>query len=419
MPAIALVWFCAFGLLLAGEPSAFAGLRSVTGADIFEVTSSNRHYPGIMFGGWGPHLRAPMRNSRDELWFVTDSGPDVLHDDQIIYHEFDGKRWSEIARLKQMSGIQQNVASVMCGDIIYSYGISIREPLYVEECKFDTKWKKVLSCAAVEIGAKPLVLPASCNYVGAAVGPDAQKIVWWTTVGVNGAEGKWSYIYQQSNCWIGPVVSPLSGYNDFGYVFASSSSPGALAIAGQLFKGAYPVGSYAVGCAEFRLGEKLEYAKNFYALNTNAPNAGRSAADICVVNAGTHVIAEAQGKLAYYFKPSGKKWSQCDSPICVLPNVHRARFCQTARNFYLITGSADGSALNIRSVAKSKSAAAVDWSKIAPVPVAVPASLFAEPSAIYVESRNYQTHDVERLNFSIVGHYPEADGKILSIQFPQ
>ena len=96
-----------------------------------------------MFGGWGPHLRALMRDAHGKLSFVTDAGPDVQHNEQLLYHRFDGKRWEDVATVRQIAGIQQNVASVMCGDVIYSYGISVRDPLVVEECVFDTRSRSV------------------------------------------------------------------------------------------------------------------------------------------------------------------------------------------------------------------------------------------------------------------------------------
>ncbi len=369
-----------------------------------------------MFGGWGPHLRAIMRNSADELWLVTDAGPDVQHNEELIYHRFDGTAWSDVAKVKQISGIQQNVASVMSRDRIYSYGISIREPLYVEECIFDTAKHAIQSVGEIHINGKPLVLPGNCNYVGAAVGPSGRKVVWWTTVGVNGGEGKWSYIYEQNNSWVGPVVSSLHGYNDFGYVFASFLSKDRVAFAGQLFKGAYPKGTYAVGCVELQLGDQFNFGKNFYALDTNAPNSGRSAADIVVINGDTHVAAETQkGTLAYYFKPAMKSWAECDQPFCVLTNVHRARFLETAKKIFLITGSADGEALTVRS-SKLHQRRAISWTQIPPVHIPVPRKEFAQPAAIYIESRSYQTEPVKALDFAIVGHYPELDSQILSVQ---
>jgi hypothetical protein len=83
----------------------------------------------------------------------------------------------------------------------------------------------------------------------------------------------------------------------------------------------------------------------------------------------------------------------------------------------LITGSADGLELGIRTTANKSTA--IDWVKISPVRVSVPAAEFSKPSAIYVESRSYQTRNVNDLNVCIVGHYPEADAKILSVHMPR
>ena len=87
----------------------------------------------------------------------------------------------------------------------------------------------------------------------------------------------------------GSDASSLGGFNDFGYVFASRFLPNdVVGVAGQLFAGAYPNGTYAVGCAEFRTGKTLEMHRNFFALSTNVANCGKSAGDIWVSSGNTH-----------------------------------------------------------------------------------------------------------------------------------
>ncbi len=44
------------------------------------------------------------------------------------------------------------------------------------------------------------------------------------------------------------------------------------------------------------------------------------------------------------------------------------------------------------------------------------ASLHSLQPAIYVDSRSYQTAHVEGRAFAIVGHYPETDSQMLSVQ---
>jgi hypothetical protein len=204
--------------------------------------------------------------------------------------------------------------------------------------------------------------------------------------------------------------------NDFGYVFASFLADDVIAIAGQLYQGAYPHGSFVLGAAEFRFGDKLDLARNFHAFSTNNPNSGKSAADVWVYKGNTHVIAETQkGTLAYYFKPAKKSWADCDAPVCVLTNVHRARFAEDERNLRLITGSVDGNALMVRTISKAKCNAPINWPFVKGDNVPVPERLFAQPSAVYSESRGYQTTHVVGSSFAIVGHYPEADAKILQV----
>jgi hypothetical protein len=412
LPRSAMIW----GLVVA--VSAYGSARAQA-VNPLTITTANRNYPGIMFGGWGPHLRGLMRSSSDHLWFMSDAGPDAQHNETLVYHCFDGTAWNEAARLKHIPGVQQNVASIMSRDTIFSYGISIQEPRYIEECKFDTKHRKS-TCAPIEIAGQKLVLQPVSNYVGAAVSPSGQKVVWWTMVGANGGEGKWSYIFEHDGSWVGPVVSPLKRFNDFAYVFASFSTDNRISVAGQLYAGAYPQGSYGLGCAEFTLGERLDFKSNLHAFSSNSSESGQSASDICVIDDTTHVIAETHhGTLAYYCRPSGKTWADCDVPLCVLSDVHRARFSETAAELRLICGSASGSGISERRVTTNIADRPVDWTHVAPHQVIGIGRDFAAPSAIFVESRSYQTEPVKGFHVSLAGHYPGADSRIESLDIPQ
>jgi hypothetical protein len=233
--------------------------------------------------------------------------------------------------------------------------------------------------------------------------------VWWTTVGVNGAEGQWSYVYQSQNEWSGPIVCALNGYNDFAYVFAAFSNETNVSLAGQLYAGAYPHGRFALGCAEFRLGETIHVT----GFTNDAPVCGKSASDIWLHNGGTHVIAETQhGSIAYYYKPPQQSWANCQIPPCILTNVHRARFLDSGKHVYLITGGATNEGVRIRRIEKGKISGPVDWAGVPDLRIPIDESALAAPSAIYVESRRYQTAGVKGVNFAAAGHYPDFDNQI-------
>lgn len=375
---------------------------------VVPITSNNRHYPGIMFGGWGPHLRALMRAPDGSLWLAIDEGPDVQHNEQVVYYTFDRDRWREASGQNQISGIQQNVASVMVGSKIFSYGVAIRGPHYIEECTFDTLHPERNSSLPVEVGGTNLLIQDNSNYIGAVVTPGGGRLVWWTTVGENGAEGLFSYICQSGDVWHGPVVTRLRGYNDFGYVFAAFDG-NKVALAGQLYRGAYPHGSYALGCAEFKLGEKLRLSS----LEPAGPQSGQSASDIWVQHGAAHVIAEThQGSLACYYKPAGEDWSQVKAPYCNLPGVFRARFLDSGDTLWLVTGGATNEGVALRRVPKRTINGPIDWPRIAPILVPSSTPGLEAPSAIYVESANYQTTPVLGVNLAVVGKYPDFDNEI-------
>lgn len=378
---------------------------------LIPITSNNRHYPGIMFGGWGPHLRALMRAPNDSLWLAIDEGPDVQHNEQIVYYTFDGNRWFEDARQNQISGIQQNVASIMVGSEIFSYGVAVRGPHYIEECSFDTLHSERHSSVPVRMAGTNLLVQENSNYIGAAVTPGGGRLVWWTTVGLNGAEGLFSYIYQSGNVWRGPVVTRLGAYNDFAYVFAAFDGDN-VAFAGQLYRGAYPHGSYALGCAEWKLGETLRLSS----LEPAGPLSGQSASDIWVRHGAAHVIAETHhGSLACYYKPAGKDGSPVKAPYCNLPGVFRARFLDSGDTLWLVTGGATNEGVLLRGVPKRTINGPIDWPRIAPIHLPSSAPGLEAPSAICVESANYQTTPVRGINLAVVGKYPEFDNEIWHI----
>ena len=270
-----------------------------------QITADNRHHVE-MHGGWGPHLRGPMRAADDALWFTVDAGEDVLHNREVVYmRRGPGEpAWSELARGQHAAGVQQNAASILLDGVIYSYAVDIAAHR-VEECTLLVADVAQHTCAPIVISGQPHVTPANSNYVGAAVLGPGWRIVWWTVVGENGAPGEFHYTYNYGGGWNGPVVSGLGDANDFAYVHAMRSATGELRLAGQAFIGKYPDGTYSARVADLTPGQPLALV----ALGSGDPKlVAQTAADLWVDPASdaVHVLAtRSDASVGYYHRPGG------------------------------------------------------------------------------------------------------------------
>ncbi|MCY1058200.1 hypothetical protein [Nannocystis sp. SCPEA4] len=376
---------------------------------VVPITDDNRAYVE-MHGGWGPHLRGLMRAPDDSLWFHVDAGEDALHNRTIRYFRrgADEPAWSLIAEQYHTDGVQQNVASVMLGATILSYGVNIQQH-YLEECYFDTTNPANRACNAVLIGGQVYATPLSSNYVGAAVlGPGAQ-IVWFTVVGANGGPGQLIYTYNYGGGWNGPVVADLGGANDIGYVHAMSTPQGQLALVGQTFTGAYPNGTYAAVVADITPGQ----VPTFTTLDSPDPAAVvRSGADLLYdANGETHVLALFDGAVAYYHRPAGAAWAGHTAPLHVFADTYRARFAYPDdAGAWLVRGSASGQGVQLLRAPMGPGPLA--WGAAEVIEVASAGDGFAAPSALYVESRTYQLAPAGGLHFAVCGQYQVGDRTI-------
>jgi hypothetical protein len=206
------------------------------------ITDANRHYVE-MHGGWGPHLRGLMRAADDALWFTVDKGEDVLHNRKVLLLSPRGREaaWSEQAENLHAPGIQQNAASMLVGDTIFTYGVDIAAQR-LEECSLNTLDVAQRACNTVLISGVPYSTPPSSNYVGAALLGPGWRIVWWTVVGENGGEGGFYYTYNYGGGWNGPVASGLAGANDLAYVHAMATASGGWRSRGRPSPASTPTG---------------------------------------------------------------------------------------------------------------------------------------------------------------------------------
>ena len=395
-----------------------SGEASSTGAAVpaftlRPITTENRHYD-TMHGGWGPHLRGLMRAADDALWFTVDQGEDVDHNRKVRYFRrgVADAAWSEQAENLHAPGIQQNAASVLVGDTIFTYGVDIAAQR-LEECSLNTLDVAQRACNTVLISGVPYSTPPSSNYVGAALLGPGWRIVWWTVVGENGGEGGFYYTYNYGGGWNGPVASGLAGANDLAYVHAMATASGGLALAGQTFTGKYPDGTYHAVVGEVTPGMPLVTT----ILGDPDPAIEvRTAADLWqdVESGAVHVVASTQtGGLRYYQRPPGATWAEHALPDHSFADGYRARFLRPAGGrLHLVIGSNSGAGVTVLRAPDEAVDVAIDWAAADSFAAPEPGPGFAAPSALFVESRTYQERPVAGLHFASCGAYQVSDGEI-------
>lgn len=380
------------------------GEPSVPTVTVELVTDQNRHYPE-MHGGWGPHLRAPMLDARGNLWLAYDGGPSVLENTTIHYARRGDAGWQTVASQPHTAGVQQNAAHVLRGDFIVTYAVNTAQH-FLEECYFDTTNYAYAACNAIQIGGA-YATPANSNYVGAALGPTGETIVWLTVVGTAGGTGQLVYTYDYGGGWNGPVVTVLPGWNDIGYLRASFRGPSQLAIIGQGYVGAYPTGEYTAGVTELGFGNVAA----FESLQPPPPSGQvRSSADIWVdpISGDTHALAQLVGTLTYHHLPAGDAWADHLDPIATLDDLAIARLLHVDGGPLVLVGGGAGG-LQAR---WAEPAGAIDWSGAPSLPITIPADGFDSPSGIHVMRPEYQTAPVTGLHFAVCGQYQVSDEQI-------
>lgn len=360
-----------------------------------------------MHGGWGPHLRAPMRAADGSLWFAYDGGPSVLANTTIHYARRDADgTWNDVVSQAHAAGVQQNAAHVMSGNVILTYAVNTGASL-LEECYLDVTDLDNRACNTVTIGG-PYSTPPNSNYVGAALDPNGARIVWFTVVGVSGGGGDFIYTYNFGGGWNGPVVTTLPGYNDMAYVRASFSAANTISWLGQAYTGQYPNGEYGIGAREVSLGQPANFV-------TLGPAVGvdetvRSAGDVWVDpdSGDTHAFARVDQATHYYVRPAGQSWADHAEPVDVLESVSRARF-STANGGPLMVLTSGGEGLVLRWAEPSVD---IDWNAAPSAEVIVPSEGFEAPSALYTAGPEYQTAAVDSLHFAVCGQYQVADHEV-------
>jgi hypothetical protein len=368
------------------------------------VTDENRRHVE-MHGGWGPHLRAPMLDATGVLWFAYDGGPSVLENTTIHYARRGDAGWETVASQPHTPGVQQNAAHVLRSGFILTYAVDIAQH-WIEECYFDTTDHAYAACNAVQIGG-PYSTPESSNYVGAALGPAGETIVWFTVVGNGGGTGSFVYTYDYGGGWNGPITTTLPGWNDIGYVRASFRGPSRIALLGQGYAGAYPMGEYTAGIDELDFADMA----TFEAL-LPPPPAGqvRSSADVWIdpITGDTHALAQLAGTLTYHHLPAGEAWSDHLEPVATLEELSIARLLHADGGPLALVGSGVAG-LQARWADPS---GPIDWATAQSLPIEIPAEGFDSPSGIHVMRPEYQSAPVTGLHFAVCGQYQVSDEQI-------
>ena len=375
-------------------------------------------------GGWGPHLRSVLSGPGGDLWFVHDLGNDVLRNEGLRYlRRVDGS-WIQSSSIdfdlhvgKIGGKIQQNLASVMIGTVIHSFGVDVERRRLIE-CTFNTLSAESVRCEDVEVSGRPLELNERPNYVGAALLPNGYPVVWWTTTGTVSksgtvtSAGKLYHLWRFGGGWNGPVETELTvggrPYLNFGYARPSVGGRHRLELLGEL--------------------ELPKSVKRAVHATINI-DAGYRPAELTVFDAARSQLAEdvwvdGEGGLHaitstttlanagfYYYKKPGGRWRFIQS----LPGLTVVRFQEDSRSamLHLLADEAGRVVLRSGSVKDHAGPLDLDSFVMTPIDKWPPKTDLSQPNAIYNMSRAYQTRDALGLHFGLIGRSPGSDNRIV------
>ncbi|MEL7060381.1 MAG: hypothetical protein AAGN46_10185 [Acidobacteriota bacterium] len=399
------------GALLAFVPTAAS--LAVDPPD--EITNQNRRHsnPGTtdnMGGGWGPHLRSVLRASDDSLWFVHDQGPTTARNSSLRYRQRLGGQWIEVGstNLDALGGqVQQNMAHVMVGHYIYSYGVDIARQRMVE-CWLNTIVPSHQSCHDVRISGQPYTTPVGSNYVGAAVSPNGYRLVWWTS---SGSPASFHHMWNFGSGWNGPVTSPVviqgNHYHYAAYARAIFTGANTVDLLAQVGVGQ----TFAVAAhARLTIGGSPPQATFSW---IGHQDQAKSPHDIWEdADGGLHALAVSSipsAGITYFYKPTTGGWS----PIKFFAGMTQARFQHDSYTDTLHLLGNEGPTLLLRSQAMAGHSGQLVFDDFDETTLSVPAGVnAANLGGMYNMSRSYQTNDVKGLHFGVVGDHPAHDHRI-------
>ncbi len=388
-------WVCALLLaLIAGGATAGEPLPEHLAYHVTRVTEEHRYdstSPGLMSGHWGHHLGRLVRTDGTGLWFVDDSGTDVNVSPKTRFYHLDADSvWRLKAEIENPGTIQQNTAAVAVRDTVFAYGLNIAGPSIVE------LW---LDTRTMDTGSRVIRWTVSnTNYIGAAVSPRGERVVWWSKVVDCDAPTKWYYSFYRDGAWSRNVASDVAA-NDFSYVIARFLNDTTFYAAGEAIGGCLPDWTYALGVGKVVLGKPIADWAIMPGENLTSNDIWYNERDGSV-----HLLGNARGgNMTYYHLPAGGAWPDSARIVSDPTSIWRGtRFLDSRDgNLYLVLSTPNG--LKLKSVAKD----AIDG----PLDIdAMPTyDLYREPGfdrifALYVECRTLQTSNVLGVNFAFPGN---------------
>jgi hypothetical protein len=360
------------------------------------VTATNRN-SGTMSGGWNPALRGILVMNDGSRWFAAENGADTEVNSAIVYYRLGPTGWKAAGSVALPAGIQQNMATVTNGRIIYSYGCT-RDS--VIEAWFDTAhpgWNRSTG-NAITAGGQAMAPGAQANYVGAAWHNNT-RVVWWTSVGPNGSGGQWSYAYNSGRGWNGPVTGGLGGYTDVGYVRARFDDRGRLRMVGEGYLGQFPAGQRYLLTATVGLGNAAQWAPILPAFARSPLDFWREGD-----NPTQFLYRIAANRIGYSFGPKTR----------VRPTIFKApeaRFISDGDRLGLVLGFKQS--IEVRLVPRSAATGPIDWAAVKPITIPLPATFKSTGvSAIWTADDSRQPHEPDRLEFAVCGGYPARDNLV-------
>lgn len=375
-------------------------------AEVSPITDQHRAIPGVMFGGWGPHLGHLVQLDATTYWvddlcdraLPGDCNVDVNRRVGVFRRADDG--WQRLTTIP-LAGIQQNTAAVADRDRVLVYGLASGS-------------QRVTECSYVPAtGAQaclPIDLPtgAFANYIGAAwIG--AARVVWWTNV-VDGGGGSFSYIVNYGGGWNGPRTGPIGGYNDCGYAHLAIRPEGTVEAFCQVVSGLAPNWTFAtlVGTAGAGLDAPIQWT------NGLAPAPGDpiiSTNDLVVDTAGTaHLLARSQAGAAVYYAKSPAGYAR----VSELPSTFRARWL-VAGDRIALARDVDRHRLVVSISPPAPTTLAIDQWEM--VEVALPE--LGDLLAIYPLATTYQRAPVTAFELVVVGTADERRAVHVAITRPE
>ena len=384
------------------------------------LSDQNRKQDGVMFGGWGPHLRSILRMNDDSLWYVMDhSKGDVSSNDQLWYfHQYSGK-WKKRAHQDLIAGANQGFAHIASGTDIYSYGVNFRLA-QLHECSIRPETLVRRECTVVRNpSGKAIRIGGGANYVGAAISPKGTRLVWWVVVTQDGTQ-QWRYVYNRGDGWQGPVITHLApSRGGLSYIYVRFANENEVVLSGQIWSGTFPEGSPQAILTCFRIGSPIE---GFHTLKSSDEKGfPKSGSDLWVhpETATVHAVVEGFGndffgdKVHYYTFNLRDPWREL-TPVETFFGYFRARFAQIdSGDLFLVLGGQSGSSkIDVLHVPESDLTEPIKWNAANRFSPAMPGKRHYAPMAIWIENRAYQTTPVRNLNFAITGENPERDHEV-------